>query len=97
MIARERLERYRKKAKLTHGELGRILGLKPPSLSRIMHGVRRPNLVLAARIERVTGIAAASWADSPLAVSGRERAESAQARTRRVLNSHVSNVLTGNA
>lgn len=90
MNAIARLEQYRKRSKLNQGELGELLGLSAVAISRIMLGRRRPSIVIAARIERETGIAASSWADSPVSPADRRR-------TRAVPNSHVSNVLTDNA
>lgn len=47
--------------RITASELARRLGITPQHLSDLRASRRPPSLVVAARIERVVGISAASW------------------------------------
>lgn len=63
---------------VTQIETARLCGIHPVFLSQILHGKRQPGLKNALRIERHTGIPAASWLRSevsdslePVGVKGR--------------------------
>ena len=59
----DRLASYLLRAKVPQAALARMLGVSPGMVSHILSGRRTPSLVLASKIERLTGIPARAWAE----------------------------------
>lgn len=59
--ARERLKDYCDRHGYKQYELAEMLGITDAYLSQVLSGARRPGLPIAAKIEDVAGIQAASW------------------------------------
>ena len=68
MKANERLESWLNAAAMPKSEMARRLGYDKGNFHRILTGVNRPTLDLAARIERETSgsIPISAWADNSL-------------------------------
>jgi transcriptional regulator with XRE-family HTH domain len=58
---RVRLAEWLGRARVSYREIARQLGVHHTTINQILTGRRTPGLALAAHIERITGIPAASW------------------------------------
>mgnify|MGYP000330001373 CR=1 FL=1 len=62
-LGMENLATYLNSRGISQREFARLLGVDPSIVSRLVHGLMRPSLELAVKIERLTSgrIKAASW------------------------------------
>lgn len=84
---RVQLAAYQRRSRLKQYELARLLSLDGGHLSQILSGKRRPSLVIATRIQDLTGVPATSWVDRTVGKAGKPR-------PRTVRNAQVGNELT---
>ncbi len=62
--ARERLQLWIDRSKITQLETARLIDMDPTQLSQILSGKRRPGLDNAVKIQRITGIDPSAWVPS---------------------------------
>lgn len=65
----ERLTEWLHRSRLKQRVAAELLGMTEGYLSQLLHGVRRPSLTVALRIEGETGIPVQSWALSQVSKS----------------------------
>ncbi len=58
---RKQLAEYKAKQKLTHAQMGDVIGCSAPMAKALVLGERTPSLVMAAKIERKLGIVMIDW------------------------------------
>lgn len=68
LAARKLLLAWLDRSQMSRREFARLIGIKPPYLSQILLGDRRPGLDILARIMDVTGIPVRAWSDTSASV-----------------------------
>ena len=77
---RRRLLQWLERSKLNQKEGARAIRLEKAQMNKIVHGIRRPGLDAAVKIERVTGIPPRDWAAFLKDESATRSADSASTR-----------------
>lgn len=65
MNPQARLRDWLSRSGMSVTDLSKLLEMSQPHTSHVLNGGRTPSLVMAARIQRVTGIPAADWVEPP--------------------------------